>query len=275
MKKASVKFLGSVALVRLPKDSGIEVERLAAKILERNRAVKTVLLIEKVDGVFRVPVVRHVAGSTETETVVKEDGIVYKLDAAKLMFSLGNSFERRRMRKLPEPGEVVVDMFAGVGQFTIPVAKSAASHVHAFELNPIAYQYLVENIRLNHVEDKVSVYNLDCRKALEKGLAEKADRVLMGYLWGTAEFVETAYRLIKPSGGVIHFHEVGETVEGWTGLYEKCRKAAEKLGYQVELLGKRAVKTYSPKFSHWVLDLRVRRQPFPEPSRHLAEKAAP
>ncbi|MCX8201244.1 MAG: class I SAM-dependent methyltransferase family protein [Candidatus Caldarchaeum sp.] len=275
MEKATVKFLGTVALVRVPKESGIDVEQLAAKIMEKNRAVKTVLQIEKVDGVFRVPVVRHVAGCADTQTIVREDGIVYKLDAAKLMFSLGNSFERRRMRRIPEPGEVVVDMFAGVGQFTIPVAKSAASHVHAFELNPVAYQYLVENIRLNHVEEKVSAYNVDCRKASETGLAGKADRVLMGYLWGTVEFIETAYRLVKPTGGVIHFHEVGETVGGWTSLYEKCQKAAEKLGYRVELLGKRVVKTYSPKFSHWVLDLRVRRQPFPEPSRHLGEEATP
>lgn len=275
VKKPTVKYLGSVALVRLPKKAEVDVSNLASEIMERNKAVKTVLLIEKIDGVFRTPVVKHIAGSTDTETMVREDGIVYKLDAARLMFSLGNSYERRRLRHLPKPGEVVVDMFAGVGQFTIPVAKSQAAHVYAFELNPLAYKYLVENIKMNGVEDKVTAYNLDCRKGVDIGLEGKADRVLMGYLGGTAEFLITAYRLIKPGGGFAHFHEIGETSNGWEKLYQKCLETAEKIGYNVALLEKRIVKTYSPKFSHWVLDLLVTGHPILQPFSNLCEKAAP
>ncbi|MDW8083627.1 MAG: class I SAM-dependent methyltransferase family protein [Candidatus Caldarchaeum sp.] len=274
MKPATVKLLGKVAIIRLKRNTSVDVEALAAKIMESNRGIKTVLLIDKVDGIYRVPVVKHVAGSMDTETVVKEDGIFYRFDASKLMFSLGNSFERRRMKNTPKQGETVVDMFAGIGQFTIPVAKSPASHVYAFEINSEAYRYLIDNLRTNRVEEKVTAYNLDCRMSVQIGLANSADRVIMGYLRGTAEFLDVAYQLVKPEGGVIHFHEISDTHGGWRTLYETCLEKAKKVGCRIELLETRAVKSYSPKLSHWVLDLRVRRIPILEPSRDLGKETA-
>lgn len=274
MRKPTVKYLGRVALVRVPLGFEVDLHSLAEEIMKRNTAVKTVLLIERVEGPFRLPVVRHLAGDTDTETVVKEEGIVYRLDAAKLMFSLGNSFERKRMHSLPRPGETVVDMFAGVGQFTIPIAKSPASKVFAFEINPQAYRYLLDNIRINKVEEKVTPFNVDCRRALEHVPADAAERVVMGYLRGTADYFETALKLTKPDGAIIHFHELGDSYEGWSKLYQLCREKAEQTGYDITLVGKRGVKTFSPSTTHWVLDLLCRRKPFLEPFGDLGEDAA-
>ncbi|MEM2037121.1 MAG: hypothetical protein QXG21_06155, partial [Candidatus Caldarchaeum sp.] len=110
MKKPTIKYLGTVALVRLPLNTSVDVKSLAEKIMASNKSVKTVLTIERIHGQHRIPVVKHVAGSTNTETIVREDGLIFELDAARLMFSLGNSFERRRIRAIVQPGEVVVDM---------------------------------------------------------------------------------------------------------------------------------------------------------------------
>lgn len=258
--KPSVKFLGRVAIVRVPRGSNIDLREFARVIMMRNNGVETVLEIERIEGPFRVPVIRHVAGSPDTVTTVKEDGIVYTFDASRLMFSLGNFEERRRIRRLPRPGEIVVDMFAGVGQFTLPAAKSAANHVYSFEINEEAYKYLVKNIKVNHVEHKVTAFHTDCRNAVNMGLRGCADRVLMGYFRGTAEYFPTALQLLRDVGGFIHFHELAENESGWATLYKTVSELAERFGYLVELVNKRVVKTYSPKLSHWVLDLFARRK---------------
>ncbi|MEM4280871.1 MAG: class I SAM-dependent methyltransferase family protein [Candidatus Caldarchaeum sp.] len=257
LSRPSVKYLGHVALMRIPLGFKGSVEEVAQKLLREYSRVKTVVLIERVEGVHRVPRTRVLAGLPVTETLHRENGIVYKLDVQKLMFSLGNSFERRRMRSLPRRGEVIVDMFAGVGQFTVPLAKSQAEKVYAFEINPEAYRYLVENLKLNKVEHRVTAFLDDCRNAPSYGLEASANRVIMGYFPGTLDYLPTALKIVKVEGGYIHFHELAKPVDGWKDLYERCRAIADRQGFKLELEGKRGVKSYSPKLWHWVLDLRT------------------
>jgi tRNA wybutosine-synthesizing protein 2 len=264
MRRPSIKYLGDLALVRLPRDFTGDLAELGKKVLNRG-GVRTVLLVEGVEGWERVPKVRFLAGSEETETVHREYGWLYCLDASKVMFSLGNSYERLRMSRLPHEGEVVVDMFAGVGQFTIPLAKSKAGRVVAFEINPEAYRYLVKNIQLNKVSEKVTAYNDDCRNAVKYGLAHGADRVVMGYLFGTIEYLPAALQIAK-DGAAIHFHEAAEPREGWKNLYNKCLAVSETMEYRLELSGYRVVKSYSPKIWHYVLDLRALPKPLLEPA---------
>ncbi|MEM1946040.1 MAG: class I SAM-dependent methyltransferase family protein [Candidatus Caldarchaeum sp.] len=256
-RRPSVKYIGHVALMRIPLRFEGNVEEEAERILSSHKNVKTVVLIEGVEGVYRVPKTKVVAGMPVTETLHRENGLVYRVDVKKLMFSLGNSLERRRMRNLPRPGEVVVDMFAGVGQFTIPAAKSQAEKVYAFEINPEAYRYLVENIRLNKVDHKVVTFLDDCKNAPVHGLGASADRVIMGYFPGTLEYLPTALKLAKPDGCYIHFHELAQPTDGWKKLFESCKETAASHGFYLELQNVRAVKTYSPKLWHWVLDLRA------------------
>ena len=44
-------------------------------------------------------------------------------------------------------------MFAGIGYFTIPIAvHSNVKKIYAIEINPVSYNFLCENIKLNKVE---------------------------------------------------------------------------------------------------------------------------
>jgi tRNA (guanine37-N1)-methyltransferase len=61
---------------------------------------------------------------------------------------------------------------AGIGPFTIPAAKNAHSNVYANDLNPSSYQYLNENVRLNKVQSKVTVYNMDGRDFIKQSLID-------------------------------------------------------------------------------------------------------
>ena len=173
------------------------------------------------------------------------------------MFSSGNVAERMRVASLPARGETVVDMFAGIGYFTLPLAVHAgAARVVALEKNPLAFRYLVENVALNGVSGVVVPWVGDNREYAEVGMA---DRVVMGYFPGTSLFLPKAFALLKPKGGVIHYHDTSHA-ESWKDeMTRHALQAARACGTVIAIEGARVVKSHSPGVVHTVLDLRVRR----------------
>jgi tRNA wybutosine-synthesizing protein 2 len=245
--------IGHVILLNLPRELISKSEEIARALL-RIKGVRTVALrTEAITGRERRPQVKVIAGAQMTETLHKENGCIFKLDVAEVMFSVGNIFERMRMPKLIQTGEIVVDMFAGVGQFSIPIAKHARPRkVCAIELNEVAYRYLCENVRLNYVGDIVEPRLGDCAKVAPLGVA---DRVIMGMLHVTHEYLPLAMRVLKPSGGVIHYHESVPSKLCFERPIKRISEAAG--GREFEILGQRVVKRYAPGVDHVVIDVRV------------------
>ena len=245
--------LGHVVILWLPPKLIPRVQEITQALL-RIKGVRTVALkVGTVKGRFREPQVKVVAGDPITETVHKENGCVFKLDAARVMFSLGNVFERARVAGLVRRGEVVVDLFAGVGQFSMPIAKQARpSRVYAIEINPVAHQYLQENVRLNYVGHLVWPILGDCAEVAPRGVA---DRVVMGMLHVTHEYLLVAMQVLKPSGGVIHYHESVPSKIRFERSVKRIFEAAD--GREVEILGKRFVKRYAPGVDHVVIDAKI------------------
>ena len=83
-----------------------------------------------IQGELREPNVEVIFGPNDTTTIHKENNICFKLDPQRVMFSSGNINERIRMATISKPGEVVVDLFAGIGYFTLPVAVYSLSLIH-------------------------------------------------------------------------------------------------------------------------------------------------
>jgi tRNA wybutosine-synthesizing protein 2 len=247
---------GDVLVLRLPEELR-EHEAMIGGAFAAVFGLKCVLDdAEGVRGELREMHARPIFGHDSLATHV-ENGVRYRFDAARVMLSSGNVAERIRAARLPARGETVVDMFAGIGYFALPLAVHAgAARVHALEKNPVAFHYLEENAALNGVGGIVDPWPGDNREFPLEGIA---DRVMMGYVGGTRAFLPKAFALLKPGGGVIHLHDTAHAQRWRDELTRDALDAARACGTVVRIADARVVKSYSPGVVHAVLDIDVRR----------------
>ena len=248
--------IGNILIIKIPP----ALERYRREIAEVYASVlKCKSVLEDLGGIRgkkREPNVRLIYGDLNTETIHVENGIRYKLDPSKIMFSSGNMEERIRMATIKAKDEVVVDMFAGIGYFSLPLAVyGSPKKVYAIEINPVAYRYLRENITLNNVNAIVEPLLGDNRKVTPEGVA---DRVIMGYLHETHNYLPVALGSLK-GYGVIHYHEICPNELLKTRPLQMVRNATENLGFRIIDFKRRIVKSYAPGVSHIVLDVKVGR----------------
>jgi tRNA wybutosine-synthesizing protein 2 len=247
---SSWAVIGDVVLARF---EGCQRPNEVGEALLDLQNAETVLDRRGITGEHREPDVEVVAGSGETETVHTEHGTRYALDLATVMFSPGNKRERVRMGEVVDAGERVLDAFAGIGYFTLPMARAGAD-VTAIERNPAAFRYLIENAPLNGVGDRVRPFRADCRDAVgafaESG--ETFDRVVMGY-YDAFEYLDPALSVVA-DGGIVHMHEAAPEAELPGRPVERLRAAASAADRSVAVLDRRKIKTYSEGVSHVVVD---------------------
>jgi tRNA wybutosine-synthesizing protein 2 len=245
-------ILGNVIIVKIQPQIEHFKYQIGEALLSIYPRCRSVLRDFGIEGSLREPVREIISGDT-SETIHRENGVLFKLDAIRIMFSQGNLRERIRMSRLGQ-GDVVVDMFAGIGYFTIPMAVHARpKKILAIELNPIAYRYLVENIMLNHVQSIVNPVLGDCSIETPCGIA---DRVVMGYVGTTNRYLKMGIKALRP-GGVLHYHQ---TIPSWQfpeAAVVDVAQAAAQLGLKAEILCCARVKKYSPGVVHAVVDARI------------------
>ena len=244
-------LVGHVALVHLDFDTMKYASLIGEKTLEYDQRIMSVAVrTGPTEGTTRLPSYELVAGIGNTVTTHIEGGVKFRLNPLRLTFSGGNRKERMRLSKLVRDGENVVDMFSCVGQFALHMAKSADTEITAIEINQDAFQFLVENIRLNGLEDRVTALLGDCRKVHPK---RAANRVVMGYLHDTIDYLPFALETLVEDGGVIHMHmniPESESAEVMMDIEQICRNH----GYS-STTSMRHVKNYSPGIGHYVFDI--------------------
>lgn len=252
--------MGRVLLVRLPRELLAYGDTIGSA-WKRELGVETVLAQNgPVEGELRRPRVQVLAG-TETTTEVVEHGVRYRFDAAEVMFATGNRTERQRIAKEVAPGEVVVDLFAGIGYFILPIATQARpAVVWAVEKNPVSYRYLRENLVRNAVAVPVETLLGDNRAvALPR---KAADRLILGYLPDSRPWIGRALELARPDGAWLHVHLVHDVRLGPSTAARTVEEAVRSHGGEPVGPGvAREVKPYGPGRSHVVVDVRARPQP--------------
>jgi tRNA wybutosine-synthesizing protein 2 len=257
---SSYQKIGDIVIINTKKPLWKHDKKIGRIILENIPNTRTVCRrTDYITGKFREPNIKIIAGHKNTETIHKEHGIKYKLDAAKVMFSKGNLNERKRVIEQVSEGETIVDMFAGIGYFSLGLAKfSEAKKIYAIEFNPNSYHYLWHNIKLNRVRDRIIPIFGDCREECES-LSKSgriADRILMGLLPSPKEYLDSAMKIIK-SEGIIHYHSTLGKEEGYEKLMMEINYVSLKYGLQAKLINSKEVKSYAPNVNHVVLDVKI------------------
>lgn len=251
--------VGDIVLLRIPEDLAPHREEIASLYREALGARTVVEDLTSIHGPWRVPEVRWLVGGG-TETVHVENGVRFKLDVAYVMFSSGNNAERMRLARAVRPGEVVVDLFAGIGYFSIPIAVHArAARIVACEVNRTAFDYLQENIRLNRA-GTVEPHFGDCRGTAPEGIA---DRVILGH-FEAEKYLDTALKTAKDRA-VLHAHGLHRSLEARREspaladgpLARNLVTAADRHGFEVLRMTPRFLKWYGPHRLHFVLDAEV------------------
>lgn len=249
--KPSYEVIGDIAVVEpaMPDDA----QRVAEAILITGKSFKTILIsVSDVEGEFRTRRFHHLAGERRTSTVHRENGLRLKLDLEKVYFSPRLATERLRVAEQVRPGQIVLDMFAGIGPFALLLAKRGA-RVMAIDKNPYAIRYLLENATLNKIREIVA---LEGDAALLAGRFEgQADHVIMNLPHSASSFLLPAMRAAR-DGGIIHYYAFAREDD----LYRDevtLEKAASQAGVSIEVLYRGIVRSYAPRVHNVVLDFRV------------------
>ncbi|MGB9853348.1 MAG: class I SAM-dependent methyltransferase [Candidatus Bathyarchaeales archaeon] len=259
----SYDIVGDIAIVRLNENSRKYGKSIAEAIMKVHGNVKTVLgQITPVYGEFRLRKIEHLAGENKATTIHRESGCLFSVDLEKCYFSPRLFYERLRIAKQVKNGETVVNMFAGVGCFSIIIAAhSNAEKIYSIDLNPAAVKYMHENIRLNRVYGKVVPMEGDAKEIIRKKLCQTADRVLMPLPEKALDYIPYALLALKTGGGWIHYYDFEHACKDEDAVKKAKIKVAEKLevlNVNFEIPFGRVIRTTGPNWYQIVFDILVK-----------------
>ncbi|HVP26806.1 MAG TPA: class I SAM-dependent methyltransferase family protein [Candidatus Bathyarchaeia archaeon] len=232
----SVDFVGDIAIIEIPPELDPYKNLVGQTVLQMNQNLRTVLAkAGAVSGTYRLREFNVIAGEPQTETIHKEYGCQYYVDVAKAYFSPRLSHEHNRVASLVKEGETVVDLFAGVGPFAIPIAKNHKDvKIYAVDINQCAVEFLKRNIRLNRVQDSVHPILGDAKQVAKEQLSNIADRVIMNLPEKAIDFVDAACKTVKSTGGIVHFYFFVNASESFEDVKLRFAEEVEKCGRKVE-----------------------------------------
>ncbi len=255
-----IEIIGDIAVIRIPFElEPEELKPLAERILEEFKYIRSVWGgLPGVSGPYRLRPYVHLAGEKRSETIYREHGCLFKVDITRVYVSPTLNYEHRRIARLVRPGEVITNMFAGAGFFSIIAAKlSRPRKVYSIDVNPDAYRFMVENVRLNKVEGIVEPILGDAAQVIMEKLQSSSDRVLMPYPELALDYLRYAIMAIRNCGWVhVYLHIEADKGEN---PYEKAKNmVADALSELVKKYGFgtiRKVRTVKPRTYQIAVDV--------------------
>ena len=249
--------IGNIIIVRIPESLTSKKKIIGEALLDQVKIAKSVFYqTSAVEGDFRTRDLEVLAGEDNTETEYKEFGCKFTVDVKNAFFSPRLSTERERITNLIQNGEIVTNMFAGIGMFSIMAAKKKKCTVYSLDINPVASKLCETNIGLNKLAGEVISLNGDATKIINNQLINKSDRTLMLLPERSDEFLESAINTTK-NGGIIHYY---------SHIHADKKSEAGKLSeehylqitpVQSEILFSKIVRAVGPRYYQTVIDVKI------------------
>ena len=251
--------IGDIIIVRIP-DSLASKKKIIGKILlEQVKTAKSVFYQSSpVEGDFRTRNLQLIAGEKKTETEYRENGCRFLVDVEKAFFSPRLSTERERISNLVNDDDVVINMFGGVGMFSILAAKKTRCIVYNIDINPTASKLCEENIKLNKLKGDVISLNGDSSVIINEQLQNKADRVLMLLPERSDEFLDTAISSLKKNGFIHYYSHIhAEKKQDAPKLSEDHFLSINKT--HAKIISSKNVRPIGPRFYQTVIDVKIQK----------------
>nr|XP_004649695.1 tRNA (guanine(37)-N1)-methyltransferase isoform X2 [Jaculus jaculus]XP_045009932.1 tRNA (guanine(37)-N1)-methyltransferase isoform X2 [Jaculus jaculus] len=165
--------VGHIAHLNL-RDHQLPFKHLIGQVtIDKNPGITSAVnKINNIDSTYRNFQMEVLSGEENMMTKVRENNFAYEFDFSKVYWNPRLSTEHSRIIELLNPEDVLFDVFAGVGPFAIPAAKKNCT-VFANDLNPESHKWLLHNCKLNKVEQKVKVFNMDGKDFLQGPVREE------------------------------------------------------------------------------------------------------
>ena len=249
--------IGEIIIVRIP-DSLLAKKKIIGKaLLDEVKIVRSVFYqASAVEGEFRTRGLEILAGEDNTETEYKEFGCRFTVDVKNAFFSPRLSTERDRIGNLVQDGEVVNNMFAGIGMFSIIAAKKKKCTVYSLDINPAASKLCETNIGLNKLAGNIISINGDASEIIKEQLMNKSDRTLMLLPERSDEFLESAINTTK-DGGIIHYYShihADKKIDAGKLSEEHYLKVTP---VKSEIINSKIVRAVGPRFYQTVVDIKI------------------
>ena len=249
--------VGDIIIIRIP-DSLLSKKKIIGEaLLEQVKSVKSVFhQSSSVEGEFRTRDLEILAGEDKTETEYKESGCRFMIDVRKVFFSPRLSSERLRIAELISDGEVIVNMFGGIGMFSIIAAKKKKCTVYNIDINPDAAKLCQKNCEINKLVGCVKSIQGDAVEVITNQLQNKSNRTLMLLPEKSDEFLNSAILTTKNNGN-IHYY---------SHIHADKKSDAAKLSVDHYLdvtsvssiiLGSKIVRPVGPRFYQTVVDIEI------------------
>ncbi len=248
---SSFDTVGDIAILKLEEPLLPYRHAVGTALLRVLPNLRAVFLDGGVKGEFRIRDLEKIAGEGTSETVHRETGTRMLTDPSVVYFNSRLANERARVAGLVCPGEVIIDMFAGVAPFGTVICKHAAPKVvYSIDLNPACERFMRENMRLNHIDNLVPITG-DAVQAVRD--LPSADRIIMNLPQIADRFLATALSKLKPTG-TIHMHKILECTE-LPVFEQQLKKQMATAGYEIRIVQVTELKSYSPTMSVYVFDI--------------------
>ncbi len=252
---ARFPVIGGAVILQLKRELYSYKKEIAEVILKYLKTSRSVWLkTGKTEGVFREPRMECIAGDCNPIVLHKEENTFFILDISRLTFSPGNAGERKKLTRIIKTNEVIVDMFACCGNLSMPIAVNSKPRlVIGIEINPYAYSFLLENIRLNKVNDRYIAILGDNRFSTPENIA---DHVIMGYFNIDESQLTAGVKALRKDGGTIHLHYLSNRLNELDGL-KKYLDYLKKYRIHFEVKDIDKVKSYAPNINHYVARIMI------------------
>lgn len=201
----------------------------------------------------------------------RQNNIIYRWDPGRIMFSSGNISEKLRMASYPIPKSldgsmVIIDMYAGIGYFTLQILGHQSSHIHkmySIEMNSLSFYFLNKNLSINNISSNLCVTLLGDNINFVDMLRHSANRILLGYLPSSQRSWSAAVAMLNNlTGGVLHLHEnvPKEQIEKKrmnieNQLMKYLQSTHSNVCWNIKTLHTELVKSVAPGILHVVYDI--------------------